>query len=78
MLKIDYRAADRRAQLLWDATDEQAPWLEIVRRLVFDHTDEAAQEDGYRISLPWWMFAALRNQFLQIFKGYGLGPGRSP
>lgn len=75
MLKIDYRAADRRAQILWDAADEQAPWLEIVRRLVFDHTDEAAQEDGYRISLPWWMFAALRNQFLQIFKGYGLGPG---
>jgi len=76
MLKIDYREVDRRAQISWDEVDEQAPWLEIIRRVVFDYTDDATQEGGYCISVPWWTFAALRNQFLQIFKGYGLGPSR--
>jgi SNF2 family DNA or RNA helicase len=76
MLKIDYRADDRRAQISWDEIDERGPWLEIIRRLVFDYTDEATQEDGYCISLPWWMFAALRGQLLEIFKGYGLEPNR--
>lgn len=76
MLSIDYRDADRRAQISWEETDGQAPWLEIIRRLVFDHTDDAIQEDGYRISLPWWSFVALRSQLLQVFKGYGLGPNQ--
>lgn len=75
MLRIDYREADRRALLSWEETDGQAPWLDVIRRLLFDHTDDATQEDGYRISLPWWSFASLRNQLLEIFKGYGLGPG---
>ena len=36
-----------------------------------------AQEDAYRISLPWWNFAALRPELLKIFNSYGLKPGSS-
>ena len=75
MLRIDYREADRRALLSWGEDDMSAPWLDIIRRLICDHTDDAAQEDGYHISLPWWSFASLRNQLLEVFKGYGLAPG---
>lgn len=77
MFRIDYREADRRALLSWDEDDASAPWLEIIRRLIFDHTDDAAQEDGYHVSLPWWSFASLRNQLLEIFKSYSLALGSS-
>lgn len=77
MLSIDYRDSDRRAVLAWAATDANAAWLDVLRRLLFDHTDDATQEDGYRISLPWWSFVALRNPLLEIFKGYGLTPGEN-
>lgn len=77
MLSIDYREADRRALISWENSDEQASWLSLVRRLVFDYTDDATQEDGYHISLPWWNFAALRPQLLEIFSSYGLKPGSS-
>jgi SNF2 family DNA or RNA helicase len=77
MLSIDYRESDRRAVIAWGVDDTGALWLDVLRRLLFDHTEDAAQEDGYRISLPWWSFVALRNQLLQIFKGYGLVPGTS-
>jgi SNF2 family DNA or RNA helicase len=76
MLRIDYLAPSRRAVLSWDEVDTQASWLEVVRRLVFDNTDDATQEDSFRLSLPWWNFISLRNQLLEIFKGYDLGPGR--
>lgn len=75
MLSINYREIDRRALIAWSEADDHAPWLDVIRRLLLDHTDDAAQEDAYRISLPWWSFASLRNQLLEIFKGYGLGPG---
>lgn len=77
MLSIDYRDSDRRAVLAWAADDASAAWLDVLRRLLFDHTDDATQEDAYRISLPWWSFVALRNPLLEIFKGYGLTPGES-
>ncbi|MDO8074829.1 DEAD/DEAH box helicase [Janthinobacterium sp. SUN176] len=77
MLNIDYRESDRRAVLAWGVDDASAVWLDVLRRLLFDHTDDATQEDGYRISLPWWSFVALRNQLLEIFKGYDLTPGES-
>ncbi len=77
MLRIDYREADRRAWLSWGEGDASAPWFDIIRRLIFDHTDDASQEDGYHISLPWWSFASLRNQLLEIFKGYGLSLGNA-
>ncbi len=75
MLSIEYRESDRRALIAWAPEDANAPWLDVLRRLLFDQTDDAAQEDGYRISLPWWGFVALRNQLLEIFNGYGLNPG---
>lgn len=75
MLRIDYREADRRALLSWGEDEATALWLDIIRRLIFDHTDDAAQEDAYHISLPWWTFVSLRNQLLEVFKGYGLAPG---
>jgi SNF2 family DNA or RNA helicase len=75
MLRIDYREADRRALLSWGEGEASAPWLDIIRRLIFDHSDDATQEDGYHMSLPWWSFASLRNQLLEVFKGFGLAPG---
>jgi len=76
MLRIDYRELDRRATLSWDEGGLGAPWIDIIRRLIFDHTDDASQENGYRISLPWWNFVALRNQLLEVFNGYDLLPGK--
>lgn len=75
MLRIDYRETDWRAVLTWDEADERTPWLAVVRRLSLDCSDDATQEGGWRISLPWWNFAALRDRLLVIFKGYGLAPG---
>lgn len=74
MLSVNYRNFDLRAIIEWQDTDIQAPWLDVLRRLIFDRTEDAAQEDGYRISLPWWSFVSLRNELLEIFMGYGLGP----
>lgn len=75
MLRIDYRETDRRALISWGDSDANAPWLDIIRRLIFDHNDDAAQEDAYRISIPWWSFVSLRHQLLEIFQGYGMAPG---
>ena len=75
MLNIDYREADRRALIAWNNSDERAPWLNLVRRLVFDRAADATQETGYSTSLPWWNFAALRPELLQIFSTYDLKPG---
>lgn len=76
MLRIEYREVDQRAHLSWDIADEQTQWLDAIRRLVFDHADDATQEDAYHISLPWWNFAALRAQLFDVFSGYELAPGR--
>jgi hypothetical protein len=76
MLRIDYRDADRRALFIWDESDINAPWLDVFRRLILDSTDDAAQENAYRLSLPWWNFISLRSQLLDIFKGYQLEPER--
>lgn len=76
MLRIDYREPDWRAVLSWDAADEGSPWLATVRRLALDASEDAAQEGPWRVSMPWWCFAAARDRFLAVFKGYGLGPGR--
>ncbi|SOY54131.1 putative helicase [Cupriavidus taiwanensis] len=76
MLSIDYREADRRALIHWDISDEIAPWVEVVRRLILDSTDDAQQEAAGRLSLPWWNFVALRNSFSEVCRGYGLAPGQ--
>ena len=77
MLRIDYRGTDRRALISWEEADEKSQWIEVLCRLIFDHTEDATKEDAYRISIPWWNFAALRSQLLQIFKGYNLILGKS-
>lgn len=76
MLKIDYRSADLRAVVSWDVSDEPFAWLDMVRRVAFDESDEARQEDGYSFSLPWWNFVSLRPKFGLIFNNYGLGQGQ--
>lgn len=75
MLSIDYRDADRRAELTWTGADETAPWLDVIKRLVLDSTDDARQEAALVITVPWWNFVALRNRFGEICAGYGLLPG---
>ena len=76
MLSINYRDSDRRAEIRWTAGDERKAWLDVVRRLVLDHTDAATQENGFQISLPWWNFVSLRPQLFEVFKGYELAPER--
>lgn len=75
MLGIDYRESDWRAVLRWGEEDESSPWVPIIRRLVIDTSDDAAQEGAWQISLPWWSFASARDKFLAVFRGYGLSPG---
>ena len=75
MLRIDYRESDWRAVLRWDEADESAPWFTIVRRLVHDSSEDAAQEGAWQISLPWWSFASARDKFLAVFRGFSLVPG---
>lgn len=74
MLSIDYRAADLKALVYWGQEDVDASWIEVIRRLILDTTDDAKQEDGLHLSLPWWNFVALRNRFVEICKGYNLTP----
>lgn len=76
MLKIDYRASDRRGLLAWTEADENAPWLDALRRIVFDRSEDAAQEGAWTISLPWWAFASVRPQVFLLFTGYGLAFGK--
>ncbi len=77
MLRISYRNSDRKAILSWDTQDDDAPWIDVIRRLVFDKSEDARQEHGCRISLPWWSFTSLRGNLLEVFKGYGLELGSS-
>lgn len=76
MLTIDYREKDRRALLSWGEFDGAMPWMDSIRRLAFDGSDDATQEDGFRISLPWWSFVALRGQLLTLIAGHGLKMGQ--
>ena len=75
MLKITYRESDRKAVLVWESQDDQAPWLDVLKRLVFDNSEDATQEGGFQIVLPWWAFSSLRSQLLEIFKGFNLKLG---
>lgn len=76
MLRIDYRPIDRRAILSWSEADESASWLDALRRLLFDRSEDASQENAWTVSLPWWAFASLRPQLFQLFTGYELTPGK--
>lgn len=76
MLTIDYRESDLRAVLEWVAEDENATWLEALRRLAFDTSEDAAQESAWSISLPWWAFASARRQVFKLFSGHRLSLGK--
>lgn len=72
MLRINYRAADLRAELRWDSSDELKPWLGVIRRLALDQNETASQEDAFTVSLPWWSFVALRSSLFEVFNAYQL------
>src|SRR3569623_849194 len=76
MLTIDYRGKDRRALLTWSDSEGGMPWMDSIKRLAFDGSDDASQEGGYSLSLPWWSFVALRSQLLALLTGYGLKFGQ--
>ncbi|WP_341793516.1 MULTISPECIES: SNF2-related protein [unclassified Rickettsia] len=77
MLKIAYRDKDRKALIGWEEIDYAQPWLEPIKRLIFDNSDKAQQEGGYQLSLPWWTFISLRSQFGQLLKGYEIQIGEN-
>jgi hypothetical protein len=76
MLRLDYRERDRYAVLSWDAADNNAQWVEPLRRLLFDASVDTNQEAGSQLSLPWWSFVAIRPQFGALVGGYGLAMGQ--
>lgn len=63
--QAEHQASEKPAQPKWKG-----------KRLVLDESDAAAQEDGFRISIPWWSFVALRAPLFDIFRGYELAPER--
>jgi SNF2-related domain len=75
MLRVDYGDQDGRARLSWDASDNDAAWVAQIKRVVFDHSQDASQEEATALSLPWFAFAGAREQFLQLFSAHGLRPG---
>ncbi|MBV6552296.1 DEAD/DEAH box helicase [Acinetobacter soli] len=75
MLRIEYRDYDLKAKISWDIDDESEKWLDVIRRLLNDYTDESVQEDGFCITLPWWNFVALRPELSKVFTTYKLKPG---
>lgn len=77
MLNLDYRQADRRAIVRWDSADHSETWVDLVRRLFQDASDDTTQEDAHTLSIPWWNFVAVRDKFLVVCRGAGLKPGLS-
>lgn len=75
MLKVDYSTEDARAVLSWDAHDDGAPWLPLLKRVAFDHSSETRLDSATMVSMPWWAFAGARNEFLQVFNAHRLRPG---
>lgn len=77
MLSLDYRDFDAVALVSWEPADEAANWLGMVKRLLFDSSEETTQPDGYTLSIPWWSFVALREKFLLICRQANLVPGNT-
>ncbi len=75
MLRVDYREQDARARLSWDASDTEAAWVAQLKRVVFDHSEDASHDDSATLSMPWFAFSGARAQFLQLFSTHGLRPG---
>jgi SNF2 family DNA or RNA helicase len=75
MLSIEYRAKDGRAVFAWDASESSTSWAAMLKRVAFDTSREATLEGVAGVSLPWWGFVGARDQFLQVFRAYGLRIG---
>lgn len=75
MLEVDYSSVDARAVLRWDPSDDGAAWLPLLKRVAFDHSEDATLDSGFSLSMPWWTFASARDQFLQVFNAHQLRPG---
>jgi SNF2 family DNA or RNA helicase len=71
MLRIDYREKDRSAVLTWDRGGDDA-WVDTLRRFLLDGSEEARVESSFSISLPWWSFVALRQDFGQLLRTFDL------
>lgn len=75
MLHIDYLAAELSARIWWDNSDDNKPWVRLLRSLIRDATPYAKQVSGQVLILPWWNFVALRSQVLEILNTYELRLG---
>jgi SNF2 family DNA or RNA helicase len=75
VLVFNYREADRRAVVSWDAADQVTPWLGIVRDMMLQASKEARGEGAFSVSLPWWNFLAQRPQILDLIRGFRLKSG---
>ena len=75
MLSIRYRESDLNAVLSWQTQDDHAPWLGILKSLVFDCAADAKEEGGFQIALPWCDFSSLRSDLLEVFQWFQLRLG---
>ncbi|WP_298672543.1 DEAD/DEAH box helicase [uncultured Sphingomonas sp.] len=75
MLEVDYTANGARAVLRWDAEDQAAPWVSLLKRVASDHSEDMTLDTATSLSMPWWAFAGARAQFLQVFQAHQLRPG---
>jgi SNF2 family DNA or RNA helicase len=76
MLKIEYREKDRRAVLSWGRGDISSPWIDPLRRLLLDRSEETVIETSCSASIPWWTFVSLRQDFGQFLRTFELTMGK--
>lgn len=72
MLRITYLEKERKASISWDDEDSVQPWIDPLGRLLFDGSSEATRSAQNAISLPWWSFVSLRQDFAQFLRTFGL------
>lgn len=77
MLNLDYRQFDGVALISWTPADDSAPWVDMIKRLLLDSSDDTTQIDGYTLTIPWWSFVAIREKFLIICRKEELIPGKN-
>ena len=77
MLNLDYRQFDGVALVSWTPADDGASWVDMIKRLLLDSSDDTTQTDGYTLTIPWWSFVAIREKFLIVCKKAELIPGKN-
>ncbi len=75
VLRLGYRASDRRAVLSWEAGDAHVAWLTSLRRVLEDHTEDASAEGSATLSMPWAAFLSARRDFSDVVQGFQLRRG---